>query len=63
MTPRAKSTFRQGDVNRAVKAVAIAGVEVGRIESDKTVPVALAPQVMGRAPALAVPGASLDDFK
>jgi hypothetical protein len=32
---RAPSTFRQQDVTRAVKAVAAAGVHIGRVEVDK----------------------------
>lgn len=33
---RARSTFRQQDVTRAVKAVAAAGMGIARIEIDKT---------------------------
>ena len=33
---RALSTFRQRDVTKAVKAVAAAGVDIGRVEIDST---------------------------
>ena len=32
---RAPSTFRQQDVTKAIKAVAAAGVHIGRVEIDK----------------------------
>jgi hypothetical protein len=32
---RAPSTFRAGDVTKAVKAVAAAGVDIARVEIDK----------------------------
>jgi hypothetical protein len=32
--PRSRSTFRQGDVTRAVRAVAAAGVPIARVDVD-----------------------------
>ena len=34
--PRAPASIRQSDVTRAVRAVVAAGVDIGRVEIDKT---------------------------
>jgi len=38
---RAPSTFRQADVTKAVKAVVAAGVDIVRVEIDKTGKIAI----------------------
>jgi hypothetical protein len=38
---RARSTFRQQDVTRAVKAVTAAGVHIARVEIDKAGKIAI----------------------
>jgi hypothetical protein len=40
---RAPATFRQRDVVRAVKAVAAAGVDIGRIEIDRAGTIRIVP--------------------
>ena len=40
---RAPSTFRQQDVTRAVKAVRRAGVEIARVEVDKSGKIVIIP--------------------
>jgi hypothetical protein len=42
---RGPLTFRQGDVTRAVKAVVAAGVEIARVEIDKSGKIVIVPKV------------------